>query len=250
MTTFDASKVVLDAPAPEATDRLANLAMTVYSAATVSGDPAEVLVRSLAADALGEPTAAELSWADLIAASTGFPLLGTGRVAPTYPALMWDGARLAAVAPDRRWAPLLAALAAAPAGTGLDRVGRAVTAGLCVLDATDDLLGTEPLAYLTSATLAAAAAASLVGPAAGADLASVLDLAASLQVFTPDARHVGWAAGHAVASGWLAATLPADAITPMPGSVVHTLSVAAGRPVVAAGDVAPRTVDDLLGHLS
>ncbi|GAA4676811.1 hypothetical protein [Gordonia humi] len=252
MTTFDASTVVLSDPAPEFTDRLAERAMTVYSSGAVSADIAAAAARSLPVDAVGEPTAAEAAWADLIAASAGFPLIGTGRVAPTYPALMWNGARLAAAAPDRRWAPLLAALAVAPADTGVERIGRAVVAGLRVLDEADDLLGAAPLAYPTAATLAAAAAASLTGPAEGADLAPVLDLAASLQVFTPAAAHArtdGWAAGHAAAAGWLAATLPADAITAMPGSVAHTASAAAGRPVADRIDV-PRTVGDLLGRLA
>lgn len=251
MTIVDASKVVLSEPSPETTDRLAELAMTVYSSGTVSDDLAGAVARSLPIGAVGVPSAAEAEWADLIASSVGFPLLGTGLVAPTYPALMWNGARFATATPERRWAPLLAALAVAPAEAGVERIGRAVVAGLRVLDEADALLGAAPLAYPTAATLAAAVAAALAGPAQGAGLAPVLDLAASLQTFTPGAAHArthGWAAGHAAAAGWLAATLPAEAITPMSGCVVHTASVAAGRPI-AASYVALRTVDDLLGRL-
>ncbi|MCF8590004.1 hypothetical protein [Gordonia liuliyuniae] len=244
--TFDAASVVLSDPSPVSTEQLAEAALAAY---TVAGDVSAAVLPVLdAVSLLGEPSFN--SWADVIATEDGFPLLGTGRRASTYAALMWNGARLDAAQPSPRWAPLLAALAAAGADTGLDRVGHSVLAGLGVADEAAVLLAADPLAYPTLGTLAAAVAASLVGPSEGADLADVLDLAASLAAFAPDGRSAGsgWLAGHAAASGWLAARVPADVITPMPGSVVHTLSAVAGRPV-AARDSVPSKVDELLRML-
>ncbi|MFW0785990.1 hypothetical protein AAFP35_15870 [Gordonia sp. CPCC 206044] len=227
----------LSGPSPAVTARLAEHALSVYSSGIVDDAAAAALAETLPSELAPAESDGAATWAGLIAADGGSPLLGTTRTAPTYPALMWNGARLAAAAPGRQWAPLLAAVAAAAADADPVRVGRAVIAGEAVLDDATELLGADPVAYPTLATLAAATAASLAGPAEGADLVDVLDLAASLQLFVPDAEHAsthGWTAGHAAASGWLAAALPADAITPMPGSVAHTLSAAAGRAVPTA----------------
>lgn len=237
---------VLSPPAPELTAELARSALAVYG--QEAGAPAAVDdLRTLCA---GAPEGAMASWAGQIATSGGFPLLGTGLAAPTYPALLWNGARLDAARPDPDWAPLLAALAAADAAsTDLDRVARAVAAADRVRRLTASLLvdNAPPAALPTVATLAAATAAAFAGPAEGAGLARVLDLAASLTVLTPGpARRTSsplWT-GHGAASGWLAATLPAEAATPMPGSVAHTLSAAAGHPIPGTGAV--RTVADLL----
>lgn len=194
-------------------------------------------------------------WADRIATAEGFPLTGTGLSAPIYPALLWNGARLDAVAPDVHWAPLLAALATADPDDprGLDRIVRALAAAETVQQGAGSLLsGDAPaLAWPTLSTMAAATAAYLTVERETSVPARLLDVAASLTVLTPgEARSPasGLWAGHGAASGWLAARLPAEAATPMAGSVVHTLSAAAGR-AVATGRDRSRCVADVLTGL-
>ncbi|MET7991559.1 hypothetical protein ABZU76_11680 [Amycolatopsis sp. NPDC005232] len=237
---------ILTPPAPGLTGELARAAHAVYALEAA----APITVGELRTLSAGAPEGVLASWAEEIATAGGFPLLGTGLVAPTYPALLWNGARLDSARPDLDWAPLLAALAAADAASaGLDRVARAVAAGSCVRSLAAGLLTDDsPAAALpTLATLCAATAAAFAGPAEGEGLERVLDLAASLTVLTPGPERRAssplWA-GHGAASGWLAATLPAEVATPMSGSVAHTLSVAAGHAVPAAG--ATGTVADLL----
>ncbi|WP_017934731.1 hypothetical protein [Nocardioides sp. Iso805N] len=244
----------LSAPAPEVTAELAEAALAAYRKPAV---PRYTDVDALTGFAR-EPVDAGLQrWAQQIATPEGFPLIGTGLHAPTYPALLWNGARLDAAAPDVSWAPLLAALAAAPDNDqGLGRLFRALQAAETVRqDAARLLVGaTMPIAWPTLSTLASATAAQLMGPHEGEGLVRVLDLAASLTVLTTgDRRSVasGLWTGHGAASGWLAARLPEGAVSPMAGSVVHTLSAAAGRPLAASDGVEPglRSVADLLARL-
>jgi hypothetical protein len=236
---------VLSPPAPELTAGLAQAALAVYRRDPAMPAPVAEL-RGLTAE---RPEGSMSSWAEEIATPTGFPLLGTGHLAPTYPALLWNGARLDGARPDHDWAPLLAALATADPVTDLDRVGRALAAADRVrrLAAALQEGDSPPAAVPTLSTLAAATAAALVGPAEGDGLERILDLAASLTVLTPGSSRRPtsslWA-GHGAASGWLAATLPAEAASPMPGSVAHTLSAAAGRAV--PGRRSSTTVAELL----
>lgn len=226
---------VLSRPAPEVTDELARIALAAWA------DAARRPVRTDGLRGLPAVDGLLRAWATAIATTSGFPLLGTGLSAPTYPALLWNGARLDPVAGgpsvDGSAPVLLAALAAAEETASLDQVGRALAAADRVQQTASVLLGDTPVARPTLSTLGSATAAALVGPRAGDGLDRVLDLAASLMVLAPGADagagSLSWA-GHAAASGWLAATLPDDAATPMAGSVVHTLSAAAGRAVTRA----------------
>lgn len=250
-----AAALTLSAPAPEVTAELAEAALAAYRQAAPAGYPN---VEALIGFARQPVDVGLQRWARQIATPEGFPLIGTGLHAPTYPALLWNGARLDAAAPDVGWAPLLAALAAAGPGDaqGLGRLIRALRAAERVRqDAARLLVGaTTPLAWPTLSTLASATAAQLMGPHEGEGLARVLDLAASLTVLTPgDSRNAasGLWTGHGAASGWLAAWLPESAVTPMAGSVVHTLSAAAGRTLGVSGrsELGVRSVADLLARL-
>ncbi|GGJ50195.1 hypothetical protein [Streptomyces brasiliensis] len=239
---------VLTPPVPEATADLARAALDAYCAGHATRPAALEELRS----SYDPPAGPLLAWAHEIATPAGFPLLGTSLSAPVYPALVWNGARLDALRPAPDWAPLLAALASADADTGLDRVGAALAAADVVRRQAAALLASDtlPAAVPTLSTLAAATAAALAGPEQGEGLERILDLAAGLTVLTPGpftAPVAGLCTGHGAASGWLAATLPAEAATPMPGSVAHTLSVAAGYAV--PGEGAPASVAALLASL-
>jgi hypothetical protein len=246
-----AAAVSLSAPESVASVELAEAALAAYR------EPAAD--RSADLDVLtwmaGERVERELRlWAERIATPDGFPLIGTGLTAPTYAALLWNGARLDGSAPEVGWAPLLAALAAADAedARGLDRVFRALAAAEVVRRGAARLLtgSVPPVAWPTLATMGAAPAALLAGPRAGDGLVRVLDLGASLMVLTTGDGHSpasGLWTGHSAASGWLAARLPQEAVTPMAGSVVHTLSAAAGRAV--GGETGHGSVADVLARL-
>lgn len=235
---------VLTPPLPEVTTDLARAALDAYRA----GHGTRPAVLEELRSAYDPPAGPLLAWAHEIATAAGFPLLGTGLSAPVYPALLWNGARLDALRPDPDWAPLLAALASADGDTSLDRVGAALAAADVVRRRAAALLtaDTVPVAVPTLSTLAAATAAALAGPEQGAGLERILDLAASLTALTPGPV-AGLCTGHGAASGWLAATLPAEAASPMPGSVAHTLSAAAGHAV--PGEGASASVAALLASL-
>jgi len=228
-----AAAVMLSPPAAEVTQELVEAALTAF------GQPAAARYAEIDAlarfghEPVDEPAR---RWAERIATADAFPLFGTGLSASTYPALLWNGARLDAIVPDVHWAPLLAALAAAdPADvSGLERVARALAAAETVRQGAAGLLSADalPVAWPTLSTMAAATAAHLGSGCGGDGLARVLDLAVSLTALTPgETRSAasGLWAGHGAASGWLAARLPSEAVTPMAGSVAHTLSAAAGH---------------------
>jgi len=176
------------------------------------------------------------AWARALADPAGaFPLLGTGRRADTYPALLWGGARLARAGAGAEVAVLLAGLAAGQqADRNADDLGRAIRAGAAVDRALAAGEAVDPVARPTMAVLAAAAGAALLTGTSTEGLVRVLDTAASLMVLTPGADVPGAAAvrslwiGHACAAGWLAAVLPELGITAMPGALAHTLQAATG----------------------
>lgn len=177
------------------------------------------------------------AWATTLAEPGGtFPLLGTGRWADTYPALLWCGARLARSGAGADVAVLLAGLAAgSQAGGSAEDLGRAVHAAAAAERVLAARSSPSPgLARPTTAVLAAATGAALLTGASAEQLVHVLDTAASLMVLTPGADVAGAAAvgplwiGHACAAGWLASVLPGLGVTAMPGALAHTLEVAAG----------------------
>ncbi len=220
------------------TSEVANAAVAAF-AAPAHPDPWPLRVQLSALHRTTTlPLDADLAgWADGLAELDGtFPLLGTGRRADTYPALLWCGARLARAGADADVGVLLAGLAAgSQAGSNAEDLGRAVRAAAAASRVVATLAWRGPtIARPTTAVLAAATAAALLTGVRSDELVRVLDTAASLMVLTPgtdvaDASSLSplWL-GHASAAGWLASVLPGLGVTAMPGALAHTLDVAAG----------------------
>ncbi|HEX5407059.1 MAG TPA: hypothetical protein VFX16_32690 [Pseudonocardiaceae bacterium] len=178
--------------------------------------------------ALAGPVPAVLAaWAaELAGQGDALPLLGTGLRGPRYEALLWNGARCPAAA------VLITGLLTAPPDTTTDDLAAAVAAGALASE-----VPTAPGPAVASlATVGCAVTAAMV-TSASVDL--VVDLAASLMVFSSAAAVPGGTrtdlvrAGHPVASGWLATLLLSAGFAPMPGALAATLA-AAGAPAAPA----------------
>jgi hypothetical protein len=235
--------MTLTAPDPAVTRELAEAATTAYAA----GSPEfREVVREGPVRALARPADPALeALAPLIAVPAGgTPLLGTGLRAGTYDALMWNAARCGGTSGV---SCLLAGLATA----GLDADGgpgfwdeladdpaaeplrRAVHAGLTVTRAARDLLPSSAPARPTVGVLGVATTCALLAGAAPDELATVLDLAASLMLTVAggDGDVASLRAGHECAAGRMAVVVWRAGMTELPGAVVHTLSVVAGERV-------------------
>lgn len=192
---------------------------------------------SLLRAVLAGPVPAVLAdWAAEVAEQgDALPLLGTGLRGPRYEALLWNGARCPAAA------VLITGLLTAPPDTTTDDLAAAVAAGV---RATEVPTAPGP-AVASLATVGCAVTAAMV---TSAPVDVVVDLAASLMVFSSAAAVPGGTrtdlvrAGHPVASGWLATRLLAAGFTPMPGALAATLA-AAGAP---AAPLSAATVSGLL----
>jgi hypothetical protein len=228
---------VLSAPRPD---------LTAAIAAAVSAGPDEQSERAVAlglralADAAGQPVGPGLRrWAaDLASGSRGAtPLLGTGLSASPYEALLWNGARFAAVDGS---ALLLTGLLGGDGHHTLADLTRAVQAGRAVVEAIAWTLSPDDRpdpAGASTLTVGCAAVALLLSSLEPSRLPEVLDVAASLMLVTvagagddgPLVEHVR--AGHPLAAGWLSVKSVAAGITPLAGALNHTLSAVAGRPM-------------------
>lgn len=161
------------------------------------------------------------TWAtELAEQGDALPLLGTGLRGPRYEALSWNGARC----PEA--AVLITGLLTASPETTTDDLAAAVAAGVRVNEALRLLAPPGP-ARLSLATIGCAVTA-------GGSSATIIDLAASLMVFSSTVESCGSRidlvrAGHPVASGWLATRLLAADFAPMSGGLAATLA-AAGSP--------------------
>ncbi|MDP5181218.1 hypothetical protein QOZ88_01070 [Blastococcus sp. BMG 814] len=188
----------------------------------------------LAAAATAPVPADLLAWAASTGSDDGpLPLLGAGRRAAHYPALLWNGARLhLAGAPDADGLTLVA-LASAAADAPVELLEQAVVTGLA-LDA-DLAAGTDGGTLLARPTTGVVAAAACAAVAAGiTDLGPVLDLAAGLMVVQPvedgTVAEAALARGHCLAAGWLAPRALGAGLIGMPDALLPTLETVTGRP--------------------
>ncbi|MCZ2859102.1 hypothetical protein [Blastococcus sp. VKM Ac-2987] len=191
-----------------------------------------------------------LAWAATIGAAAGaLPLLGAGRRAPRYPALLWNGARLHRAGAPEADGLTLVALAAAPDDAPLELLERAVATGLALRTGLDP--GTDGPLPTGRPTTGVVAAAGCAAVAAGiTDLGPVLDLAAGLMVVQPPEigtvaeAALGW--GHCLAAGWLAPRALGAGLIGMPDALLPTLETVTGHPAravaVPAGPHAPAAV--------
>lgn len=177
---------------------------------------------------------AELAaWADELATPDGdTAMLGTGRRASRFEALLWSAARN----PDDPY--VVTALLAASRTADVVRLGRALASGTAIV-AQSSAASPNAGARADVATLGCAVVAALVGPEPSPPLPAVLDVAASLMLIHPPVPvgvpRVRLArAGHPAASGWLAARSVAAGLTGMPDAVATTIATVAG---VAASSV-------------
>lgn len=174
-------------------------------------------------------------WADTDGSSSlVFPLIGLGRSAATYPALLWNGVRLARADLGILEAFVLVGLAARTETSTPDDLLRAVRAGSAVNQALEQVLdGSDLVGVPTAAAIAAAACAGVMGSTPSDSLGSLLDLAAGLMVVgggntnQPDLSAL--LLGHSMAAGWLAPRVAGAGIVPMPEAVEHTLDVYASN---------------------
>ncbi|WP_143168163.1 hypothetical protein [Jatrophihabitans endophyticus] len=192
-------------------------------------------------------------WADELGAPDGdTPLVGTGRHADRYEALLWSGARHPAD-------PFVvtALLTAAP-GTDAVTAGRALAAGEAVATAVAATVPAGP-ARPDPAVLGCAVVAAWVGgaprPGPGDDrFAGLLDVAASLMLLDtgvpgrPAPRVAALRAGHPAAAGWLATRCVRAGVTGMPDAVRRTVAVVTGAPPRDPRPVAD--VDELVAGIA
>lgn len=170
--------------------------------------------------------------------------------ADTYPALLWNGARLHRARAAQVDALTLVALASATDQTPGDGLERGVLAGLRVAASLAGARGLEGVGRPSCDVLPAAACAAVVGGADPADLTTVLDLAGTLMVVGPPAgpgssaengldtqsRAEGvngsvaeaWA-GHCLAAGWLAPQLLDAGLVAHAGALDSTHAAVTGR---------------------
>jgi hypothetical protein len=193
----------------------------------------------------GEPVDADLlTWAHgLEASALELPLVGLGRLAATYPSLVWNGVRLRRAGLGVLEGLLLVGLASRTDTSTTDDLVRAVAAGVAVDAALQQVLdGSDRVGVPTTSGIAAAACAGVLGGVPLSDLGVLLDLAAGLMVVggrpTGQADLDGLLLGHGLAAGWLAPRVAASGIVPMPGAVEHTLDVYAMNLTVLVPDVA------------
>lgn len=209
-------------------------------AAAATGDPAAdratfdrqwgVLMAAVA----GPVPTVLCSWAaELAVQGAALPLLGTGLRGPQYESLLWNGARCAQAA------VLITGLLTADPGVTVGDVAAAVAAGVrCNAVLRDRALPGPIRAGLDTVgcTVAAARLADL-------DVATAIDLAASLMVFESASSLSGATrtdlvrAGHPVAAAWLATRLLVAGFTPMRGALAVTLDATAGSAPAAAATV-------------
>lgn len=170
--------------------------------------------------------------------------------ADTYPALLWNGARLHRAGAAQVDGLTLVALASASDQTSGDGLERGVLAGLRVAASLAGAEGLEGVGRPTCDLLPAATCAAVVGGADPADLTTVLDLAGTLMVVGPpsvpgagagkeldtepgaDAENGMVAearAGHCLAAGWLAARLLGAGLVAHVGALDSTLAAVTGR---------------------
>ncbi|MGY2064283.1 hypothetical protein [Blastococcus sp. SYSU DS0619] len=193
-----------------------------------------------------------LAWAATIGAATGaLPLLGAGRRAPWYPALLWNGARLHRAGAPEADGLTLVALAAAPDDAPVELLERAVATGAALRTGLDPGTGGPvPTGRPTTGVVAAAGCAAVA--AGSTDLGPVLDLAAGLMVVqAPESGTFAEASlewGHCLAAGWLAPQALGAGLIGMPGALLPTLETVTGLPahalVVPAGPRSPAAVPD------
>jgi hypothetical protein len=148
------------------------------------------------------------------------PLLGTSSRTDPYPALLWNGERFERL--DATWPARLAFLTLATAGGSSDhqRAGRAIQVGEAVRRSWPDD-PTNPVAGLSTASVAAAVCAAIAEGVADDDLEMVAEIAASLMLVTPLRPAAGIReshAGHELASGWLAVQLFLAGLVAAPGT--------------------------------
>ncbi|MGY1721466.1 hypothetical protein [Blastococcus sp. SYSU DS0533] len=197
----------------------------------------------LAAIAAAPVPADLLAWAASTGADDGpLPLLGAGRRAAHYPALLWNGARLHLAGAPEADGLTLVALASAAADAPLELLEEAVATGLALgADLAATTGGGTLLARPTTGAVAAAACAAVA--AGTTDLGPVLDLAAGLMVVRPaeegPAEEAALAHGHCLAAGWLAPRAFDAGLIGMPDALLPTLETVTGCPA-APVRVAPR----------
>lgn len=179
----------------------------------------------------------------LLAPDGPVPLIGLHGGAAAYPALLWDGARLARAGlglPEGL--VLLAAVTCAPEAPA-DSLAQGVGAGLAVDAALRSACEQDAPARATTAAVAAVACLAAAAGADDARTVEALDLAGTLMVIglpqDPGPVERSLQLGHALAAGWLAWQLSGSGITSMTDAVGHTLATVAGRPLRPV-DTAPQ----------
>lgn len=163
--------------------------------------------------------------------------------ADTYPALLWNGARLHRAGARRVEALTLVAIASAPDPTPDPSLERGVHAGLRIGTEVDDGV-LDGVGRPTTDLLPAAACAAVVCGADPADLTSLLDLAGTLMVVGPPSilradedgglgtdpvTDAEMRAGHCLAAGWLAPRLLDAGLIAQDGALDSTIAAVTGR---------------------
>ncbi|MFZ5871356.1 MAG: hypothetical protein ACOYXW_12655 [Actinomycetota bacterium] len=190
------------------------------------------------------------AWARRLASQDGFPLVGTGLVAATYPALQWNAERCARAGLGRPATVVLTGLAvAAEHDRDVAALETAVGAGLAAAAPLDGVPG-DAVATVTVDLVGSAACAALLAGVPAAELSGVLDLAGTLLAVGAPGRAddlgARWA-GHAAAAGWLAVQCFRSGLTAFDGALEHTVATVAGA---GGAGMARRTpVRTLLGAL-
>ncbi len=195
--------MTLTPPDPRTTRSLAALAVASYGtepdkrSRTWFTDLVTDVTRRLASPAAVPALSALPALAAEIGGQDGdLPLLGTGLRADTYDALLWNAVRCGAEdTPDA--ALLLAGMSITgdldlKAAASSEDLCRAVTAGRTVTETAETLVPPGPLpARPSTGVLGTATTCALLTGADTADLAVVLDLAASLMLATADGHTDG-----------------------------------------------------------
>lgn len=178
-------------------------------------------------------------WGETLACvNAPVPLLGLGVRAATYPALLWNGARLERAGGRDVEALTMVGVVSGPNDMAAEHLLRAVRAGFAVAQGLSH--PDVPIAVPTAAAVAAAACAAIAADSARDDVAEILDLAGTLMVVGPPRGDAllerSLRAGHALAAGWLAVRLMKTGIVGVPDGLSQTISTVSGHPIRLAAD--------------
>lgn len=186
-------------------------------------------------------------WGEALAcANAPVPLLGLGVRAATYPALLWNGARLERAGGGEVEALTMVGVVSGPNDMAAEHLLSAVRAGFAVAEGLSHVRRPDlPIAVPSAAAVAAAACAAIAADSARDDVAEILDLAGTLMVVGPPRGDAllerSLRAGHGLAAGWLAVRLMKTGIVGVPDGLSQTISTVSGHPIRLAADrVTPR----------